>query len=354
MAFNHCVTLFLLLFSRERCESKAKAKATLSKLRVVTWNVAMNKQMGGGFTNTAIDRVLGLDAATNKTMPAIYAIGLQEDCWSCNQKSWPRIADRFLQRINSKGSRRKYRVIGVEGTRANHFCQLGCLLMHGSVVLIVIAKHNLGRTALSFRHNEGCSSKFIANVEKGVAALKYRVKPSGKSLCFATAHLDSAEPKYRRQCIKKFFATAEQETSWSRLCDFQFIFGDFNTRTGKKRRYGPTELNKTQADQLSHRDELTGKRPFGNGTSWSKNLLTFINFIQRNPFVEEPVRFWPTYSVRPAKSFCQGRSPCYRRNRAISWTDRIIYTKGECLEYDAIYEEYGDHYPVFAEFLLTL
>ena len=47
-------------------------------------------------------QVLGLDSA--KSLADIYAIGLQENCWECNERSFPKIGDKFLGRIKKKVS----------------------------------------------------------------------------------------------------------------------------------------------------------------------------------------------------------------------------------------------------------
>lgn len=52
--------------------------------------------------NFFLSQVLGLDSA--KSLADIYAIGLQENCWECNERSFPKIGDKFLGRIKKKVS----------------------------------------------------------------------------------------------------------------------------------------------------------------------------------------------------------------------------------------------------------
>ena len=126
--------------------------------------------------------------------------------------------------------------------------------------------------------------------------------------------------------------------------------GDFNTRTGDKTD-GPSDGKyypvTTDFGKLKQSDEMSGRSPYGTDESWKGNFLGYINKIQAKSFVEEEVGFVPTYSIKPAKDFCGGMFPCYRVNRPLSWTDRIVYTSGvRCIEYVAIMKEYGDHFPV--------
>lgn len=325
--------------------------ATETKIRVMTWNVADNGGMEGSFTDAAIDDVLGL---SGMDIPSIYAIGLQENCWNCNTQNLAEIGKKFLSRINRK-ARIKYVVIGIYATRMSRKCELGCKFnTHGTTVLLVIGKVSLGATYSALRQNYGCSSKFIPNEEKGIAAMKIRLK-RGKTICFGAGHLDSDKPSYRRRCLKAFFDTADKRPKWSTSCDVQYIFGDFNTRTGDKTegksdgKYVPRTTNFTL---LKTKDELAGSKPYGTGSDWKSNLLSYMNKVQPKKFQECPFKFMPTYSLKPAKEYCGGKFPCYRTNRPMSWTDRIVHTGGKCLKYDAIYAEYGDHFPVFAEFML--
>ena len=77
-------------------------------------------------------------------------------------------------------------------------------------------------------------------------------------------------------------------------------------------------------------------------------------------FKECPQQFIPTYSLLRSDA-CRvegeqegGGFPCYRTSRPPSWTDRVIHSGGECEVYDAVREEYGDHLPVFAEYMLRV
>jgi len=328
------------------------------KIRIVTWNVADNGDMGGSFLVNAIDAVLGLyQGTTVQEMPDIYAIGLQEQCWECNVNAMVKIAERFLERIQIVAQ--DYEVVGVEGTRESSVCELGCSLVgtHGTTALVVIARRGLVTSHASFHRNDGCSSAhFIENDEKGVAYMTMSLA-AGKKVCVAASHLESKSARTRRYCLKEFFSDANNNemVRWSASCDFQFVFGDFNTRTGDEISGPSTGIHVapgTDLSSLKTRDEFLGSQPYGTAPDWRGNLLAFINSVQTATFKEGPFDFMPTYSVRKAKDNCQGNFPCYRSNRPKSWTDRIIFTEGRLLKYDAILEEYGDHFPVFAEFRL--
>lgn len=188
----------------------------------------------------------------------------------------------------------------------------------------------------------------------GVAAIRYTPEPKGASLCFAAVHLDVNEPDYRRHCLKKFFTISDQKLNYSKTCDFSFLMGDFNTKTGDQPKEKGVEYisNTTNMEPLKLLDEMNGERPYGTDKNWDKNLLHYINSIQIKTFQEKSVDFLPTFSIKDSKKFCKEKSPCYRKDRPKSWTDRILFTKGKCLTYDAVYKEYGDHFPVFAEFLV--
>ena len=178
---------------------------------------------------------------------------------------------------------------------------------------------------------------------------------NSKSVCFGTAHLESGDPNTRRECLNLFFQDAFKNGRGS--CDYQFIFGDFNARTGGKTS-GASDNGKylspndSSLRSLKERDEFTGLEPYGTDSTWKKNLTAFINQIQKSNFLESPLKFMPTYSIRPPIE-CKGRKTCYRASRPISWTDRIIYTKGEVIKYDCIKEYYSDHFPVYGIYKLN-
>jgi len=325
-------------------------------VRVVTWNVADNTKMDGGFTDKAIDTVLGLDRV-GRNMPELYAIGLQENCWMCSKQNFHKIGERFLQRINHKAPH-KYKVIDIYGTRVNSMCESECLLsLHGSTILLVIGQISISASSKSFNQIHGCSSNIPRNHEKGVAAMKVRVKGGKKTLCFAAAHLDADSASYRRNCLKTFYTYADKKMSWSKDCHAQFLFADFNTRTGDKTK-GPTAgkhyPKATNFNSLKVKDEFSGAKPYGTDSHWKSNLLSYINNVQTKKYNEGAISFMPTYSIKPAKKYCNSRFPCYRTNRPLSWTDRIAYTSGTLMVYDAVFEEFGDHFAVFAEFKVNL
>ena len=64
---------------------------------------------------------------------------------------------------------------------------------------------------------------------------------------------------------------ANSKASWSSTCQYQFLFGDFNTRTGDKIKgvsdtgvfVSPNDYGKLAA--LKIKDELTVRRPYGTG-----------------------------------------------------------------------------------------
>lgn len=325
---------------------------TASKVRVVTWNVNDNKKMNG-FWDSAIDKVLGLKSSN---MADVYAIGLQENCWNCDMNEFSKLSKKFLDRIN-QFKVFQYEVIGVEGSRESNVCERFCKLFntHGSTILIVIAKKHLVHSKKGFHWNDGCSHQFFENDEKGVAAMKLKLS-DGKSLCFGTLHLDSKSPETRQKCLKLFFEDAIGKSNWPTNCEYQFLFGDYNTRTGPNNEDASQsgayfDQQSSTIQSLKPFDEFKGSKPFGTTTSWNKGLLAYINSLQGKKFKEGSLNFAPTYSIRP-KGECANNLLCYRGNRAISWTDRIIYTSGKLEKYDAIVSEYGDHFPVYGQFII--
>ena len=40
-----------------------------------------------------------LELNSDKVLADIYAIGLQENCWECNESSFPKIGEKILWRI---------------------------------------------------------------------------------------------------------------------------------------------------------------------------------------------------------------------------------------------------------------
>ena len=68
--------------------------------------------------------------------------------------------------------------------------------------------------------------------------MKYTAYGSGRTICFGALQLDPTTPKIRRQCLKKFFQTADMKVNWTSSCDVHYLFGDFNFRTGKQSKDG--------------------------------------------------------------------------------------------------------------------
>ena len=356
-------------------------------IRVVTWNVEDNEfAEGKGFTEESIDAVLGLD--TKDVMPSIYAVGLQENCWMCNGENMDSIWKLFLKRIKAKDA--NYQFIALEATKntkkgAMATCEKQCAKMgkHGTTLVMVFAKNSVVpqgiRRATRFHLNDKCSSqqlnwlgRFGRDSEKGFAGLMVYLK-NGKTICFASAHLDSQLASWRQKCFKEFFKDANAPKSkkgvnWFKECNAQYLFGDFNTRTAghnkekkcKNVENGVAVKTGDALEALKDKDELTGTNPW----SGKENLLHYINngaqtsagIKQKACFKEgfkEGFKFNPTYSLLPTSKCENGAFPCYCTVRPQSWTDRIIYTKGELLEYKTIEnEKYGDHLPVYAKFEL--
>lgn len=330
----------------------------LLKIRVVTWNVSDNEK---SFSETNMINVLGLNKLKKSHTEDIFAIGLQENCWMCNPKNLHHIADRFLKIINKKSSS-KYGVIAIEGTHNTTRCEGSCKLFHGSSIVLVIAKISLGNRSKTFIHRGTCSANLYKNKEKGMAGIKFSPLNGWKSICFATAHLDANKPESRRNCFKDFFVTAGKQVNWNK-CDFHFIFGDFNTRTGpnekKKKKSGKYVPESTNFNPLHIKDEFTGSKPHGTDLKWNKNLLTYINSAAQSEkkkltYNEKNITFIPTFSIKNSAKECAGKFPCYRMDRPKSWTDRIIFTHGTCHVYQALDADFSDHLPVYGEFTVNL
>lgn len=158
--YSCIISLFFININVSVCEP--------TRIRLVTWNAADNKEMFGGFTDAAIDNVLGLVNTSREQMPGIYALAIEENCWMCNEENWIKFGHRFQERINKRSSPTKYKLIGVQGTRKSGFCEAGCSLKtHGSTLIVVIAKGTFASTHVGIRLNSECSSKYIPNKEKG-------------------------------------------------------------------------------------------------------------------------------------------------------------------------------------------
>jgi len=317
-------------------------------LRVVTWNVGDNSGMEDGFNNEAMDKLLGIDESAQ--VADIFAVGVQEQCWQCNQDDMLAIPRKFLQRLGNSGS---FEIIGIEATRESNVCEFGCKIgTHGTTALFVIARRGLVTQHFGFHRNDGCSDMWPENDEKGVAYMRL-VMSTGQSVCVATSHLESKRPKTRRKCLKSFFSDAQDNLKWSSACDFEFISGDFNARTAASAPAGQSNhlSGKSDLSSLKSTDEMVGSDPYGSDKYG--NMLDFINSVQVNVFKESPLTFLPTYKVTESAGSCGGKTPCYKTNRPHSWTDRILHTRGKSLKYDSIDLEFSDHYPVYEEFQLA-
>ena len=350
------------------------------RMRIVTWNVAENNwaPKEKGFTPDSIDTVLGLkDKSLVKA--DLYAIALQEECWKCSDGKHKSISDKFIDRLNGNSGDTPYKLIGIHALRLTSYCQTKCnvakkipgVSYHGITLVMVIAKTNgkVFDNPKKVSHIEKCSSLPTGDEwnAKGVAGLEVKVqlgKNEPKVLCFGGLHLDSKEPSFRQSCIGGFF----KASNWSNICAAQYLFGDFNTRTATAGKGDDKTGKKVSSNfdftNLKKLDELNGQTP------WTKpegqpNLLAFINAKNAEntlpalkkteafkTFSEEEVKFLPTYSIFK-KCGTLNEEYCYLSNRPKSWTDRIIFTQGEVQEYSAIQtQEYGDHFPVYADIVL--
>jgi len=189
---------------------------------------------------------------------------------------------------------------------------------------------------------------------------------SGKSVCVATAHLDSEQPEKRRTCLKDFLADADKKAQWS-SCDYKFISGDFNTRTAsdknteqaRKKALGVDSVSPALRTDLIGLDELTGKvMPYA--ADAHGNMLQYINAVQRTEYIETIFDFYPTYKIegKGVNNPKPKHKPTkYGKDQPISWCDRVIHggIDGRSLTYDSLDNmpaEKSDHFPVFEEFYL--
>lgn len=327
-----------------------RGSVELPTLRVITWNVADNSGMEDGFNAGAVDKVLGKDGGQ---VADIFAVGLQEQCWQCNEDDMMDIPRAFLRRLNGQGLG-DFEIVGIEGTRESSWCEWGCSLgTHGTTTLLVIARRGFVSQHEGFHRNDGCSDSFPENDEKGVAYMRLALS-TGKSVCVAASHLESKNPLTRRRCLKSFFDDAKENLNWS-SCDFQFITGDFNARTSGAAPPGQEAYipEGTDMSALKITDEMIGSNPFGRDKDWNGNMLDFINSVQGSVFKESPLTFLPTYKLAKAADKCDGKIPCYRTDRPQSWCDRVLHAGGTSLKYDSIHLEFSDHHPVFEEFQLS-
>jgi len=324
-------------------------------IRVVSWNVADNKYMDGELPykmmpKDAIEKLLGLsnDDNDNDKVADIFAVGLQEQCWSCNFDDMLDIPKEFMKKLSDVG---EFEIVGIKGTRESDSCESGCKKEksdHGTTALFVIARRGLVIHQSSSSFTTGCSTR--NNNEKGLAYMKMVLK-TGQSVCVATNHLESREPKWRRDCLKGFFADAAKTLA---ACDFHFISGDFNTRTAEKENGKTYPFDESDIPSLKTADEMVGSQPWSSDEEWAGNLLTYINDIQETRYRESPFNFLPTYKLETKdRTVCGDKRPCYRTNRPHSWVDRILHSGGTSLEYNSIHLELSDHHPVYEVFQLS-
>jgi len=351
-------------------------------LRFVTYNIGDNggmvtKGVHGfkddlGFQGESVDKLLGIDGA--EPAADIFAIGLQEECWKCNKENLPQIMKFFLDRINSK-NKGSFVKVAFRSTRrwkaGDAPCEVGCIGLpsdkthHGTTLMLVIAKRGVVDHTATLKYSFNgpqCSDrskrKLPPNQEKGVTMVRFTLKKSGKSVTVATSHLDSDSPAKRRECLEGYFNTKNADDRAK--SDFEFLSGDLNVRTSAHKSKEDTFKHysgRGDADvgRLATADELVGSAPWTAAQGLSGNLLTYINTgiaSQRMTFQEGDWSFMPTYKIAEASKCAEKKAPCYSEQRAISWTDRILYTGGTCTKYTAMYLEDSDHYPVIAEYRL--
>jgi len=334
-----CLVVALSLFL-------ASASAQIEKsVRFVSWNVEDNKYMDGGFDLLVIRQLLGLQEynVSEKAYFDIYAITLQENCYLCDNDKAHRFANIFLDLLNHE-KHYIYDVVGQSRTRDSSTCEsVACNTgQHGTTHLLIIAKRGMASYIDSFHVNK-CSDGFFKNAEKGIAAVKFQVRGiGGPVVCIGGLHLDSDEPKARRECFQEFMQ--DFGGSWRR-CDIAFFGGSFSTKTGKKGGSSRSRtLAKSDLDRLKYTDEMAGADPFG-----GRRLMDFIGSQNGVVFKEGAIDFFPTYSLKPT-SECGGKWPCYRGDRPPSWTDRIICSGCKIYSYFTLPVQRGDHAPLIGIF----
>lgn len=343
-------------------------------LRFVTYNVGDNgamvtKGVAGfkddlGFIGESVDRLLGIHE--NGPVADIFAIGLQEECWKCNKQNLPLITKFFLGRLALKDH--AFVKVALKSTRGekdgDEPCENGCIgkssseTHHGTTLMLVLAKRGVVdlKATLRYSYNgQPCSDRgkrgLPPNDEKGVAMVRFKLAKSGKTVTVATSHLDSDSPAKRRECLEGYFNIKNSDTRAE--SDFEFLSGDLNMRTSAYKSKDNTFKHysgRAEVASLAIKDELVGSDPW-TSDQLAGNMLTFINTGidgQKKRFQEGDWNFMPTYKIAAASN-CNGAQPCYSEQRAISWTDRIIYTAGTCTKYSAMFLEDSDHYPVTVE-----
>jgi len=205
----------------------------------------------------------------------MFAIGVQENCHNCNEGNLHIVGDLFRDTIKSV-TNTDYYVLAIEATRKSSTCESQCSIIgnHGTSMVIVLSQADVP-DIYTFRSTSACSASIIPNAEKGVAAI--RVDTGMSYVCFATVHLDSSDSATRRSCMKTFMDSCEV---WD-TCDSQFIFGDFNTRTGDKSDEpdGGMNVDSDQIVQLKVVDEMRGDEPYGRDEDWKSNFMSYINNI---------------------------------------------------------------------------
>jgi len=250
--------------------------------------------------------------------------------------------------------------------RSKEPCEVGCIgkssseTHHGTTLMLVLAKKGVvdRKATLSYSYNgQPCSDRekrrLPPNDEKGVAMVRFKLAKSGKTVTVATSHLDSDSPAKRRECLEGYFNMKNGDPRAE--SDFEFLSGDLNMRTSSHKSKDDTfkhYSSRAEVATLATKDELVGSDPWTSEKGLTGNLLTFINTgiaSQRKRFQETGWNFMPTYKIAAASKCAEKRAPCYSEQRAISWTDRILYTAGTCTKYDYMTLEDSDHYPVFAE-----
>merc|ERR1712141_809318 len=101
----------------------------------------------------------------------MYVIGLQQECWKCNAKNLPKLADRFKARINEQDGRNSYEIVGIGRRRETKRCEEMCTLgTHGTLVLIEIARKGVVKSHLTFKATEDCTGQVPHGIDTGVIA----------------------------------------------------------------------------------------------------------------------------------------------------------------------------------------